>query len=89
MKRLGVLLLVFLTTGCTHLNHQFDCPPEKGVGCKRLSAINEEYNKKHGIKTSTSRSATYIKTDQYDVYFEGYEEAPGVYHHPRKVTVKV
>lgn len=89
MKKTGTLLFVFLITGCTHLNNQFDCPPAQGVGCKRLSTINEEYNKEHGIKNVPSRSTTYIKTDQYDVYFEGYEEAPGVYHHPRKVTVKV
>lgn len=76
-----------MTSGCTNFKTNFDCPVSKGMGCKRLSTINEEYNIQHGIENVTS-GTTYTKSDRVDVYLDGYEDESGVYHHPRKITIK-
>ncbi len=89
MKRCLILFLICLTTGCASFNSEFDCPAAKGMGCKRLSAINEEYNEKKGLpKDNLSQNTIYAKSDHIDVYLDGYHDENNVYHHPRKVTIK-
>jgi hypothetical protein len=33
-----------LLTGCSHLNHHFDCPLAPGVHCQPIHAVNAQLN---------------------------------------------
>ncbi len=89
MKVWLILALVLSTSACSTFNSEFDCPPSKGVGCKRLSAINEDYNHKMEMVTETPpKSGIYTKSDHLDIFMQGYDDAAGRYHHPKKITIK-
>lgn len=77
------MLMICLTAGCAHFNSEYDCPASKGLGCKRLSSINEEYNHKKGLPSVE------VMDKDIAVYLKGFQDKQGTYHHPKKLTVKV
>ena len=87
LKKIFSFGLLILLTGCANLNSQFDCPVQKGVNCKRLSTVNEEQTAKKGLFPNENKKIIYAKNNTLDVYFKGYEDGQGIYHHPRRITV--
>jgi hypothetical protein len=88
MKKVVMILSCLLVSGCTNLNSKFDCPATPGVGCKRISDINESINQRKGASAVKAESAEHVVNSELDIYLKD-EGASDDYQNFRKVTIKI
>jgi conjugal transfer pilus assembly protein TraV len=59
-----LVLLMAALTGCSVPREKFDCPYGKGVGCRSISAVNQDVNEgklPHNAKQDKAKSKVVLK----------------------------
>lgn len=89
MTKFVAIFPILLFVGCTHFNSEYNCPAYKGIPCRRLSEVDQEYNcTKSMNKNEPFFRQIYAQSDHIDVHIKGYEDESGTYHHPRTISIK-